>query len=176
MATGSGRTLGAALAAALKAGGWHGARVAKGWRAQLSALTRTAKGQAALVDAGVSPGRRAENWRAWLSEQRDAQPKTRQTIQDVYLKYILPDSATGSEGKISGPISTEQGRTRNRGVTEAPLRVDHRGADWSRIKHLWLQGADEADIEDAYIQDVIFEDMDFSYFDLPGSNYTVSIG
>jgi len=177
VARGEGPNLGSALVAALVSAGWHRGRVAKGWRAMLSHLTRTKKGQDALVSAGVSPGDRARNWRAWLAEERDAKPKTQQTIKDVYYRYILPDWVTRAHTKITGEIITERGMPRSRGITEAPLDIDNRAGDWSRIKRQWLAGADEDDIEDAFIGDVVEADIDFSEFEVvPGSGYVVIIG
>lgn len=139
----------------------------------LSQLTKTHKGQMALINAGVSPGRRAENWRAWLSESRDASAQNRRRIQDVYYAYVLPDGPTRGTAKISGGIITEGNRVRRRGIEEAPLRIDQSPGNWHRIKAAWLRGADDDEIETLYIADVINADIDFSEFDPAEGPFTV---
>ncbi len=106
MATGNGPSLGSALSAAFRAAGATRGGPAKGWHAQLSALTRTKAGQERLLAAGIEPGRRAENWRAWLSESRTPRPATRALIEQAY-RGGLPPSVKTATVQISGPIVTE---------------------------------------------------------------------
>lgn len=186
MATGKGRTLGEALANALAAAGWQRGREAKGWHARLSALTKTQRGQQALLGAGVAPGERARNWRAWLGEDRAPSKANQERIAAAYRAYRLPPWVRNAHAKITGEIETEQGRTRNRGVDEAPLLVDHgagtpsrQDQKWQRIEDEWQKAVEEDsydDLEDAYVDDVIGDDMDMSVFETGSGGYVVAIG
>lgn len=182
MATGNGRTLGEALIAAFKAAGWHTGRAVKGWHARLSALTKTVRGQDALVSAGLDPGQHARNWRRWLAEERSPNAENQAKIERAYLAYRQPDLRT-AKAKITGEITTEGGRPRQRGITEAPLEIDHRGSDsashhserWSRLEGKWAAGAydDPDEWEEAYYDDVIDDDLPFSEFATGSGGYGV---
>lgn len=182
MATGNGNTLGEALVAAFKAAGWHTGRAVKGWHARLSALTKTVRGQNALLSAGVNPGDRARNWRLWLAEDRTPSKRNQELIERAYLAYRQPDLRNAT-AKITGEITTEGSHPRQRGITEAPLTIDHRGSDsashhadrWDRLEAKWADGAyDRPDEwEDAYYDDVIEDDLDLSVFETGSGGYGV---
>lgn len=186
MATGRGRTLGEALGNAFAAAGWRTGREVKGWHARLSALTKTARGQQALLSAGVPAGDRARNWRAWLAQDRAPSKANQEKIAEAYRAHRMPRWVRTATAKITGEITTEGQRPRNRGIDEAPLAVDHgagpparQDQKWAKIEAKWIQGVNDddfSDLEDAYIDDVIFDDMDMSVFDTGSGGYAVAIG
>lgn len=183
MPTGRGRTLGAALRAAFRASGWATGREAKGWHARLSAMTNTAKGQHALIDAGLVPGEHARNWRRWLAEDRAMSPANQEKLAQAYREYRLPREIRTATAKISGEIRTEGNTFRDRGGSEAPLQISHRGQDsttahderWDRVEDKWLAGVDADELEDVYYDEVISDDLDMSEWETTGSGYSVVI-
>jgi hypothetical protein len=186
VATGRGNTLGEALVNAFRAAGWQSGRSVKGWHARLSALTKTARGQDALVSAGATPGDRARNWRLWLAQDRAPSKANRAAIERAYMAYRMPVDVRTKTAAITGEIVTEGNRPRNRGIDEAALRIDHRGHDsparhaerWARLEAKWIaavESGDYDDFEDAYYDDVIDEDLSLSEFSTGGGGYSVAI-
>lgn len=179
--------LGAALRAAWSAAGarQRSRPPAQSWRAQFNELTRSGRGQAALTGAGVDPGRGARNWRRWLAGDHQPSKANQRRIAEAYRQWFGPGvERRGPLGDIkarphhlSGPIDVGDGM-RNRGDGRAPLTIGwgRDSGDWSRVEDLWLSGADDEDIGEAWWYDVVYDDLDLSEDITTGGAVSVSIG
>lgn len=80
---------------------------AKGWHAQLRALTGTARGSAAADRAGLSPTPRTVL--GWLSETREPSPANRAKIAEAYgaLRNWNVDAATRSAAEANHKVAEE---------------------------------------------------------------------
>jgi len=81
---------------------------------------------------------------------------------------------------ITGLVETERGRPRYRGRDEAPLLIDNSEGDWTAwggrlLTEFFRPEPDPKKIQEYYIQDVILEDLSFSYLEFPGNHYEVEI-
>jgi hypothetical protein len=182
VARGEGRTIGHALIRA-----YEDFRLsipgAKGWHAQLRALTASLPGYEALARAGLSVTPRT--LLAWLSDARDPSAANRRIISNAYLLRGKRGQAEArfqaAEALISGLIETEAGRPRYRGDGfNAPLSIDHGNGDWDAyggrlLAELRSWRPDPQKVMDYYIEDVILEDLSFSTLSFPGNHYEIEI-
>lgn len=175
---GEGRSLGAAVTAALR----DCVPGARGWHAQLRALTATRPGALALERAGLNVTLRT--LLAWLSDAREPTRRNQEIIARAYYgrgrRAELLARFLNADALITGLVETERGRPRYRGRDEAPLLIDHSEGDWTawggRLLTELLRGVpDPKKVQDYYIQDVILEDLSFSYLEFPGNHYEVEI-
>lgn len=180
MASGSGRTLGAALVDLFTTGGRPGgARSsyhAKGWQAQFNQLSSTAAGYKAMEAAGVSATTRTQ--RGWLSGEVTPNTANRAGIAQAYalMRGGFGQGWKTAKFEISGRVT--MGRdSRDRGSGgSSPLRVDGAEGRWDRIEEEFNGAADPDTIERLFITDVIEEDLGEGSFpwEFDGNWYTVT--
>jgi hypothetical protein len=179
--SGSGGSLGEAIGSLIgsysRSGGARSSYSATGWHAQLVQLTGTRAGREALGDNVTVTSR---TLLGWLAEEHTPRPSNRGAIQAAYdrLRGGFPESITGAKIEITGVVRTGDD-VRERGTHGAPLRVDGSFGNWDRIRDLWESGDyDAADLEDAFIEDVVYEDPALGDgsggWEFPGGGYTVS--
>lgn len=168
MATGRGRSLGAALIDLYEQLSGQRRRTsytASGWHAQLRALTSTRAGRAAADQVGLSPTGRT--LLAWLAEQQTPNTANRAKIADAYrlLQGGFNRAAVQKEIQIKGQVTfvSANGRrdSRNRGANGTnPLRVDGAGGDWDEIEREWNAGNHGAgQHEDLFVNNVVEPDI-----------------
>jgi hypothetical protein len=165
MATGSGRTLGAALvdlfAQGGRPGGERGSYTRTGWRAQFAQLSGTRTGHAALERAGLSATTRTQ--RGWLSGDVAASRANQGLIAQAYKAMAGGWNPRWETAvfKISGRVT--QGRdSRIRGFgRHSPLRIegDVPGARWTPIEREYDGDADTGTIEELFIQHVVIPNL-----------------
>lgn len=181
MASGSGRTLGRALADLFAHSGKPGGRRSTydrtGWQAQFSQMSKTKAGYAAMETAGLSATTRTQ--RAWLSGDATASQANRSLIAEAYktMQGGLDSRLQTAIYKISGRVTQGQD-SRERGMgRSAPLRVDGNNGRWDRIEDIWNAGADPDDLETQFIEDVVDRDLgEGSYpWEFDGNWYEVTI-
>jgi hypothetical protein len=182
MAKGKGPSLGAALVGLVgSAGGRKSTYQAKGWHAQLSALTATTRGQSYLEASGLGVTRRT--LLAWLAEDRAPTRRNQQFIREAYTaaaRKPFPRDELGGMLRIEGKVGFGDD-VRDRGNGCAPLLVEPEHDDaWDRLEDLWEQGNLDPDLwEEYFAEDVIGDDPaldDASPGDVsfPGGAYSVS--
>lgn len=180
MAEGRGPSLGAAL---LDLAAAHGARKstygAKGWHAQLRALTGTERGLSFADAAGLSPSRRT--LLGWLAESQTPNAENQRKIQQAYeaaARRPFPESMKSGTIEISGIVCTGNDcRNRGGGSGRAPFRVDAGAGDWDAIEEAWEDGTLDAELfEDLFVADVIEEDIGegSDTWSFPGASYSVA--
>lgn len=183
--SGSGDSFARALlnAVADAAGGTVGrlkSYAAKGWHAQISKLTSGPRGYLAAEAAGLSVT--ARTLKAWLAEESEPNAANRDKIAEAYevMAGRWPDGIERQDIAIHGQVGMGSDvRMRGGGSPTAPLLVDGRVGDWSRIKAAWNSGdLDEEDVEEAFTEDVLEADLGegSEQWEFPGSAYTVVIG
>jgi hypothetical protein len=148
---------------------------AKGWHAQISALTRTSRGYAAADAAGLDVTSRTLT--GWLSQSVTPSKSNQEKIHQAYASLAgrFPAALMDAVLSISGLVRTGQDeRERGRG-RNAPLRVDGSRGDWSKIEEAWDEGRLTAELfEDLYASDVIEADIGGSDgWSFPGNSYSV---
>lgn len=174
MATGSGRSFGAALRRLINdfAGGPRKKTYrAKGWAAQLRQLGRTVAGRALIADLGVTP----RTLKAWSSGRRTPTPANRARIAAAYAAAagVWPDDIEETRQEITGEVRIgDDIRFRGQGGN-APLAIgENFPGDWSRIREGWEQLHDDDDLEEYYVADVV--DIDTSGpIEFPGTSYLI---
>lgn len=184
MAEGKGPSLGVALIGLVGAlGGRKSTYQAKGWHAQLSALTATSRGTSFLDAAGLDVQKRT--LLAWLAEDRAPTRANQQLIREAYeaagrKPFPRDELGGGTVLKIEGKIGFGDD-VRDRGNGCAPLLVEPEHDDaWDRLEDLWDHGNLDPDLwEEYFIDDVIGDDPaldDASPGDVsfPGGAYSVS--
>lgn len=181
--------LGRALRAAWTRAGASRRRLrpsAKSWRAQLTELTRSGRGQQALASAGAGPGPGARKWTGWLSGDVEPSARSRAQIAAAYGSWFGATDTAPSDPfgaiedrthAINGQMVTSDGDDRQRGSGREPFRAQAFGrtGDWSRIRDAWLRRASDEELADLFIDDVIMEDIaEFSAQPtFPGGSYTI---
>lgn len=163
---------------------------AQSWAAQFNELTRSSRGQAALVAAGVNPGPGARNWRWWLAGERSPSKANQARIGAAYSSWWTGQAdatATPATGRPDlWPIAHHvhalfglvviDGDARERGDGRAPLRVDGREGEWRMVNSLWKSYADPMQIRDQWVKDVMMLDLNFSTApEFPGGRYRVQL-
>lgn len=164
---------------------------AKSGPAQFKQLARTARGRAALEEAGLTAARQTQ--RRWIGGKQKPSKANAAKISAAYLviqRGQIPRPVKRGEMLINGRVGTGSD-VRNRGSSgNAPLKVSLGNGNWDRIEAAWRSGAirpgaddeedggelDDADLEDLISEDLIEEDIGGSdnwYF--PGGGYTVTI-
>lgn len=159
MASGRGRTLGAALADLWRQGGrGGGARstyTATTWKGMFTQLSATQTGYAAMEAAGLSATTRTQ--RAWLSGDATPTPANQKLIEQAYqaMRGGFNRQYTSGEYRIRGRLT--QGRdSRERGRRgNAPLRLDAGLGRWEAIEEIWNRSADPDELEQAFVRFVV---------------------
>lgn len=153
-------------------------REAKGWQAQINALTATPRGQIAAVRVGlhVKDRRTLERWLAFpaMVGGRSQEPTSanKRLISAAY-RYLIggwDDSVERREYSITGEIDSGD-RSENR-----ELIIDGRPGDWEPIREAYLSGASDEELEDLFIEHVIEEDVGPTSgegWGFPGTSYSV---
>lgn len=155
-------------------------RVAKGWHAQISALTATPRGYEAAIQARLHVKTRA-TLEGWLAQTQEPTAANKRLINAAYRLMIgqWDDSVERREYRIYGSIdSGDRSETRE-------LIVDGRSGDWTQIRDAYLNGADDDELERLFIEDVIVEDLgatsprsdsDAEYgWAFPGNDYEIML-
>lgn len=137
------------------------------------------------MGAGVNPGRSNRNWLAWLAGEREPSKANRDRIADAYRQWFgpgFPDmerKTVAIHGRVDmGGDVRDRGNpadARARGG-HAPLRIDGRGVDWSRMRAAWAQRAGPNTLAAIFIQDGIGAVLELSFAswpDFPGDTYLV---
>lgn len=146
-------------------------REAKGWHAQISALTDTPRGYEAAVKVGLHIKQR-RTLEAWLSEDVEPTSANKRLIRAAY-RYMVggwDESVERREYSITGRIDSGD-RTEDR-----ELSIDGRAGDWEPVRAAYLAGASDEELEDAFIEHVIEEDIGPTSGDgwgFPGASYAL---
>ena len=163
MPSGKGPTLGAALvdlfATEGRPGGARSTYTAKSWLAQFSQLSKTKTGYQAMEQAGVSASVRTQ--KSWLAGSTVAPGPTRAAIARAYAAMQGGFAARWKAARyeIAGRV-TMGADSRERGSgRHAPLRVDGRAGNWTRIELAWNADAGPDEIERLFVEDVLIADL-----------------
>lgn len=177
----TGGTVGTALLAYIQDLAGGGARLtsftAKGWHAQISALTGNARGQAASEAAGLTASKRT--LLEWLREDHEPSKANVAKIDAAYQRLAarpFPDAIKQQTLSIFGQIVIgEDDRTRTLKVRGKDQPTDDRPR-WARIEAAWLAGKLTPELlEKLYIADVILQDLEFSdILEFPGPEYRIT--
>ena len=129
-------------------------RVAKGWHAQISALTATPRGYEAAIRAGLHVKQR-RTLEGWLAETVEPSSANKRLINAAYRLMIgqWDDSVEQREYRIYGDIDSGD-RTEER-----ELIIEGRSGDWGPVREAYLNGADDDELEALFIENVIVEDI-----------------
>jgi hypothetical protein len=163
VATGRGKSLGAALVNLYDqvAGNRRTSYTAKGWHAQVRALTNTAAGRVAADAAGLSPS--ARTLMGWLSQSQTPNAANRSAIGAAYrsLQGGFDRKAVEKPIEIKGRVTFSARDSRVRGENGInPLRVDGAGGDWSEVEKLWNAAVrDHGQHLDAFVDGVVEPDI-----------------
>jgi hypothetical protein len=184
MIRGQGTSLGAALVSiwstAAGGGKTRTSYTARGWHAQLRALTGTRVGREAASAAGLSPTRRT--LLAWLTEARTPTAANRQRITDAYtaLASGWPRVVESRRYEIHGMVGAGRDiRDRGHGRS-APLRIDGAEGRWDSVKKEWVKDRKKNSqmLQYLFVLDVIRgnlgEPSAGGWF-FPGSSYTIDM-
>lgn len=183
MATGRGSSLGAALLNLYdQLAEPRRSYTAKGWHAQLSALTATERGRAALDATGIKASKRT--LLSWLGARSEPRKGNRELIAEAYRAMARGFNRGPVQKKnnlrISGLVALgSDSRLRGSGGRQAPLLVDGSRGDWSRIEREYNSGNTDADkhegmfVDDVFLADPAFKDGYDPEF--PGSWYEVEV-
>lgn len=165
---GEGPSLGAAFRDMVgEMGGRMVSYSARGWHAQLVALTGTQRGMGFLDAAGINVTQRTLlSWLSSTGEKGDRAPSkaNQQMIREAYGRAShrgLPsDLTSGGKLHIHGTVATgRDSRDRGEGSGRAPFEVNLEYATWDKIEQLWNEAnTDDHDWEAAIIEDLIEED------------------
>jgi hypothetical protein len=163
MASGSGRTLGAALVDLFAGGRAAGVRTTYdrvGWRAQFAQLSKTKAGYAAMEAAGLEATIRTQ--RGWLAGDTVPTAANQAKIREAYRSMAGGFGRQWSTAQYAIKGRLTQGRdSRVRGERgTSPLRLDGRLGRWDRIEDAWTDGEpDPGEIERLFIQDVVVPNL-----------------
>jgi hypothetical protein len=143
---------------------------AKGWHAQISALTGNRRGDAAATAVGLNPSR--ATLVAWLAERQEPSKANREKIDAAYsaLARRFPAQMKEAVLKITGEIEAGPNDVRHR-----TLKINGKRGDWDAIEEAWDNGTLTPEkFEELYIFDVIVPDIGVSEtFEFPGSSYDI---
>lgn len=153
-------------------------RVAKGWHAQISALTATPRGYESAIRAGLHVKQR-RTLEGWLAQTIEPTSVNKRLINAAYRLMVgqWDDSVEHREYRIYGEIdSGDRKETRE-------LIIDGRSGDWAPIRDAYLNGADDDELEALFIENVIVEDIGATSprdestaeygWDFPGNSYEI---
>lgn len=159
-------TLGHALMAharSLSGGGPLKSYQAKGWHAQLSALTASSRGSAASDAADLTVTRETLlKWLAGAAPTRANQAKIALAYSYLARRAFPPGMKTVTLN-VHGRIISEDKHGKPLDDRVRTLKVNGRNGKWGRIEAAWDdETLDEQMFEDLYYEDVICEDLSFS--------------
>ena len=161
---GHGPSLGAALLdLAAGQGGRKSTYEAKGWHAQLRALTGSERGLSFLDQFGPDV-RQTRTLTAWLAEERTPTKANQAKIHEAYeaaARKAFPESMKHGTLEITGLVGTGNDfRERGGSSGRQPFRIDADSGDWDAIEEAWEDGTLDAELfEDLFISDVVEEDI-----------------
>lgn len=163
MATGKGRSLGAALGDLFvqrgRPGGLRSTYNRKGWRAQFAQLSSTQAGYRAMERAGLSAT--TETQTNWLRGRTEASKANQGLIAKAYAAMAggWDRSWETKTYSIRGRV-TQGNDSRVRGERgNSPLRIDGRSGEWDPVKDAWDEGADPDELGDLFITHVVVPDL-----------------
>lgn len=153
-------------------------RPAKGWHAQISALTKSSRGYEAAAKVGLHV-KQERTLKNWLSQTTEPRSRDKALINAAY-RYMVgawDPSVQNRTYSITGDIDSGD-RTQDR-----ELIIDGSSGDWQPIIDAYLNGASDQELEDLFIEHVIVEDIgessprpgsDNEYgWGFPGNNYEI---
>lgn len=148
-------------------------RPVKGWHAQISALTKTPRGYEAAHKAGLHIKQR-RTLEGWLAQTGEPSSANKRLINAAYRLMVgqWDESVERRDYRIHGLIDSGDRQE----VRE--LIIDGRAGDWEPVMDAYLNGADDDELEELFIEYVIEEDIGDGSGDgwgFPGSDYAVLI-
>lgn len=154
---------------------------ATGWHAQISKLTQHSRGAWAADRAGLDVSHTTVvRWLSYAGPEDQAPSKENQSkIAEAYglLAGGIWDPANERRDyRIKGRVKTGSD-DRERGTNgQAPLLIDGRSGNWTRIREAYETGEiTEDEAEEWFISDVIVEDIGDGSdgWEFPGPSYSV---